>query len=142
MTPARWKPQLVQQRLRGAFAVEQRLPDTERPRGLTSVWPASPVQEFRDLVNWDDARERVWRSWARAKGAYRYEVSRMEEAQGWLSLVEEGERRCLAVWALAVARGILIRKVLRQRGWSRTTLVDGGSAHIAAILSERGLMVR
>ena len=30
----------------------------------------------------------------------------MEEAQGWLLLVEEGERRCLAVWALAAARDI------------------------------------
>ena len=146
MTPAQWTPRLVQQRLREAFAVELRLPDSERPRGLTSVWPASPVHEFRDMVNWPDVRERVWQSWARAKGGvFPHEVSRMEEAQGWLLLIEEGERRCLAVWALAAARGIPVRKVLRQRGWSRTTFyrkVDGGSAHIAAILSERGVAVR
>ncbi len=46
-------------------------------------------------------------------------------------LVEEGEPRCLAVWALTAARGIPVRKVLRQRGWSRTT-----------ILGERGVAVR
>jgi Domain of unknown function (DUF6362) len=110
---------LVQQRLREAFAVELRLPDSDRPRGLASVWPASPVHEFRDMVNWPDVRERVWQSWARAKGGvFPHEISRMEEAQGWLSLVEEGERRCLAAWA---ARGIPVHKVLRQRGWAPTT---------------------
>jgi hypothetical protein len=69
----------------------------------------------------------------------------MEEAQGWLLLVEDGERRCLGVWALAAARGIPVRKVLRQRGLSKSTFyrkVDGGSAHIAAILDERGVAVR
>ena len=121
MTPAQWTPRLVQQRLREAFAVELRLPDSERPRGLTSVWPASPVHEFRDIVNWPDVRERVWQSWARAKGGiFPHEVSRTEEAQGWLVLLE-GERRCLAFWALAAARGIPMRKVLRQRGGSRST---------------------
>src|SRR6476646_6315524 len=77
----------VKQRLREAFATERRLPDADHPRGLASAWPASPAYEFRDLVNWPDARERVWQSWARAKGVYPYEVSRMEEALGWLMLV-------------------------------------------------------
>jgi hypothetical protein len=31
MTLAQWTPQLVQQRLREAFAVELRLPDSDRP---------------------------------------------------------------------------------------------------------------
>ena len=69
----------------------------------------------------------------------------MEEAQGWLLLVEEGERRCLGVWALAAARGIPVRKVLRRRGWSKSTFyrkVDGGAVHIAAILGARGGAVR
>ena len=69
----------------------------------------------------------------------------MEEALGWLLLVEEGERRCLGVWALAAARGIPVRKVLARRGWSRTTFyrkLDSGAARIAAILSERGVAVR
>ena len=69
----------------------------------------------------------------------------MEEAQGWLLLVEEGERRCLGVSALAAASGTPVRKVLRQRGWSKSTFyrkVDSGSAHIAAILGERGVAVR
>ena len=124
--------------------VEQRLSDSDRPRGRISVWPASPVNEFR--VNWPDVRERVWQSWTRAKGGvFPHEISRMEEAQGWLVLVEEGERRCLAVWALASARGIPVRKVLRQRGWAPTTFyrkLDGGAVHIAAILTERGVAVR
>lgn len=65
----------------------------------------------------------------------------MEEAQGWLLLVEEGERRCLAVWALAAARGIPVRKLLRQRGWSKSTFyrkVDGDWRHPV----ERGVAVR
>ena len=69
----------------------------------------------------------------------------MEEAQGWLLLVEESERRCLAAWALAAARGISIRKVLRQRGWSRSTVyrkLDSGAAHIAVVLGQRGVAVR
>ena len=144
MRPAQWTPQLVRQRLREAFLVELRLPDADRPRGLASVWPA-PLHEFRDMVNWPDVRMRVWESWARAKGAYPYEVSRMEEAQGWLSLVDEGERRCLAVWALTTARGIPVRKVLRRRGWAPSRFyrkLDGAQARIAAILAERGVAVR
>ena len=69
----------------------------------------------------------------------------MEEALGWLPLIEEGERRCLAAWALATARGIPVRKLLRQRGWSPSTFyrkVDCGAGHIAAILGERGVAVR
>jgi hypothetical protein len=54
-------------------------------------------------------------------------------------------RRCLATWALAAARGVPVRKVLRQRGWSKSTFyrkLDGGAALIAAILGERGVVVR
>ena len=40
----------------------------------------------------------------------------MEEAQGWLLLVEEGERRCLGVWAFAAAREIPIRTHLFASG--------------------------
>ena len=53
-------------------------------------------------------------------------------------------RRCLATWALAAARGVPVRKVLRQRGWSRPTFyrkLDGGAARIAAILGERGDLI-
>jgi hypothetical protein len=143
---AQWTPRLVQQRLCEAFAVEQRLPDADRPRGLASVWPAMPLHEFHDVLHWPDARERVWQSWAEAKGGvFPHEISRMEEAQGWLLLVDEGERRCLAVWALAASRGIPVRKVLRQRGWSKSTFyrkVDGGSVQVAAILGKRGVAVR
>ena len=60
-------------------------------------------------------------------------------------LVEEGEPRCIAVWALTPARGIPVRKVLRQRGRSRTTFyrkLDCGAARISAILGERGVAVR
>ena len=145
MTPAQWTPQSGSAKTARSVLVELRLPDSDRPRGLASVWPASPVHEFRDMVNWPDVRERVWQSWAKAKGGvFPHEISRMEEAQGWLSLVEEGERRVLAVWALAAARGIPLRKLLRQRGWAPTTFyrkLDGGAARIAAILGERGVAV-
>jgi len=111
-----------------------------------SFWPAAPLHSFTEMLHWTDARERVWQSWARSKGGFHaFEISRMEEAQGWLLLVEEGERRCLGVWALAAARGIPIRKVLRRRGWSKSTFcrkVDGGAVHIAAILGEHGVAVR
>jgi hypothetical protein len=142
---AQWTPRLVQQRLREACTVELRLPDKDRPRGLASAWPAATLYEFHDILHWDDARERVWRSWSRAKGAYPFEVSRMEEALGWLSLVEEGERRVLSVWALTAARRIPLRKVLRQRGWAPTTFyrkLDGGAARIASTLDARGVAVR
>ena len=42
MMQAQLTPRLIQQRLREAFAVEQRLPDSGRPRGLVSFWPAAP----------------------------------------------------------------------------------------------------
>ncbi len=140
-----WTPHLVQQRLREAFAVELRLPEAGRPRGMASTWPATPTYEFKDLVSWSDSRERVWKSWERAKGAFPFEVSRMEESFGWLTLVDEGQRRCLAAWALAAASGLPLRKVLRKRGWSRTTFyrkIDAGAARIAVILAERGVAVR
>jgi hypothetical protein len=47
--------------------------------------------------------------------------------------------------ALAAARGVPVGKVLRQRGWSKSTFyrkLDGGAARIAAILGERGVVVR
>jgi AcrR family transcriptional regulator len=53
-------------------------------------------------------------------------------------------RRCLATWALAAARGVQVRKVLSQRGWSKSTFyrkLDGGAARIAAILGERGDLI-
>ena len=63
-----WTPRLVQQRLREAFAVEQRLPDSGRPRGQVSFWPAAQWHSFTEMLHWTDARERVWQSWARSKG--------------------------------------------------------------------------
>jgi hypothetical protein len=54
-------------------------------------------------------------------------------------------RRCLTTWALAAARGVPVRKVLHQRGWSKSTFyrkLDGGAARIAAILGERGVVAR
>ena len=46
---------------------------------------------------------------------------------------------------LAAARGVPVRKVLHQRGWSKSTFyrkLDGGAARIAAILGERSVVVR
>jgi hypothetical protein len=41
-------------------------------------------------------------------------------------LVEEGERRCLAVWALTAARGIPVRSATARRGRELVTLEDAG----------------
>jgi hypothetical protein len=42
-------------------------------------------------------------------------------------LVEEGERRCLAVWPLAAARGIPVRSATARRGRRLVTLQDAGT---------------
>jgi hypothetical protein len=44
----------------------------------------------------------------------------------WWWLVEEGERRCLAVWALTAARGIPVRSATARRGRQLVILEDAG----------------
>lgn len=142
---ATWSADQVRARLVEAFAIERRMPG-QGLRRLASAWPAAPLHEFRDLVGWDDARERVLDTWSKSKGVYSWEVTRMEEAIEWFRWLPEGERRCLMAWAAAKVRGIPIRKVLRKHGgWTHATFYrrrDQGSERIANRLNERGVAVR
>ena len=78
-----------------------------------------------------------------------HEVSRMEEALGWPGQVLANghaiEGRVLLAWAYCQAYGKPLRRMLRQKGWSRTTFykaVDNGSQRIADHLNKRAVMVR
>jgi hypothetical protein len=140
--PAVWTPADVLGRLLEAYEIERRLPGPRRqnaPRG--SSWPAI-THEFADLAGWgDEAREAVWADWARARGAHAYEVTRMEEAIGWLRVLDVGESRALEAWARAMATGASLRKVLVRLGYSRATLYrrrDEGAKRLARWLNERG----
>jgi hypothetical protein len=139
-----WSGDLVRQRLVDAFTIERRMPG-QRFATIASSWPAQPLHEFTDMLHWDDARERVWQSWERAKGVYPYEVSLMEEALDWLRWLPIGERRCLASWALASARGLSVRAMLDKRHWSRTTFyrkLDQAAQAISDRLNAQGVVVR
>ena len=142
--PATWTGELVRQRLVEAFAIERRMPP-ERFATMASSWPATPLHTFVEMLHWDDARQRVWDNWTKAKGVYSFEVSRMDEAIGWLSWLDVGERRCLAAWAAARARSIPVRKVLRHHGWSPTTFyraIEKAADRIADRLNQQGVAVR
>jgi hypothetical protein len=144
-TSAIWSAKLVQGRLVEAFTIERRMPGQRFTTIANYSWPVTPLHEFTDVLHWDDARERVWQSWAKAKGAHPYEVTRMEEAIDWLRLLPDGERRCLAAWALASACGMSLRTILAKRKWSRTTFyrkVDQASCRIADRLNAQGVVVR
>lgn len=145
-TPATWSGKLVLARLVEAYAVLKRLPDRDRTRGLMSAWPATPVHEFADVVNWEDASARVWESWGRPSSASSLEVSRMEAALTWLGWLPEGERRCLQILALASAtRRMKVRKVLKARGIPSSTFYtkcNQGAARIADRLNRDGIAVR
>jgi hypothetical protein len=146
--PIRWTPVHVRERLVEAFAIERRLPLARYgASGGRSTWPAMH-HEFTDLIGWsDEARQAVWADWSRAKGAFPFEVSRMEEAFDWLPLLDDhiGERRCLAAWALLSARRQSLRRILQRKGWSRATFyrrVDSGAWRIADRLNAHGVAVR
>lgn len=140
--PPHWTGAWVRGRLREAFEIDRRLPKATRSGGGNG-WPPI-LHEFADVVGWNDARSRVWADWQRAKGAYAFEVSRMEEAFGWLGILTDypGERRCLEAWARNTRS---LSSELRKRGWSRATFyrrVDDGSERIAAVLNCQGSKVR
>jgi len=137
-----WSGAYVRHRLREAYEVERRLPGGRRHNGGNG-WPAI-VHTFTDLVGWTDARERVWRDWARARGAYAFEVSRMDEAFGWLSILaaHPGERVGLAAWCRTNSS---ITALIRRNGWSRPTFyrrVNDGSNRIARALNVKGVKIR
>lgn len=142
VTPAQWSGAWVRGRLREAFDIERRLPRGGLSNG-GGGWP-SVLHDFADMVGWTDARARVWADWKRAKGAYAFEITRMEEAFGWLAILalHPGERRCLVAWAQNTTS---LRAMLLRRGWSRATFyrrVVDGSERIAVALNTRGVKVR
>lgn len=143
-TPAVWTGELVRQRLVEAIAIENRLPGDRRYTS-TSAWPTTPLHEWTDVLHWTDARQRVWDSWERAKGADPSEVSRMEEAIDWLRWVPMGERRCLEAWARAAAKGLNVSRMVEIRRWSRSTFYrkrDHAAHTIAERLNSQGVVVR
>lgn len=143
-TSSAWTAERVKDRLVEAFKVWRRLPADRRP-ALASSWPAQPVHDFVDVLHWDDARKRVWENWERARGAYSFEISRMEEAEDWLLWLDDGERNCLKAWAMVKSGGRSLTAALRKRKWSRTTFyrrVDQGAARIARRLNDQGVKVR
>ena len=139
-----WSPELVRDRLVEAYEIERRMPGP-RFTAIATAWPATPLHSFQDVLHWTDARQRVWDSWAKAKGCYPSEVSRMEEAQEWLRWLPTGERNCLNAWAACSAFGIPATRVLRKQGWKKTTFyrkVNDGSLRIACRLNAQGVVVR
>lgn len=143
--PATWTGELVRQRLVEACLTERRLPG-QGARRVQSAWPAAVLHSFTDVLHWDDARERVWNAWENVKGAEPIDVSKMEEAQAWLSwLADIDERRYLAAWSLASARGMSVRAIIEKRGIPRTTfyrVIDRAACRIAERLNKQGVQVR
>jgi hypothetical protein len=142
--PAVWTGEVVKARLVEAFETERKLPK-ERLLQVMNAWPATPVHGFEDMLGWEDSRERVWNDWSNTKSAYSFEISRMEESMLWLLWISDGERRCLASWALMTAIGRSVRHMLQRKHWSRTTYyrrVDQGSERIADRLIREGVKVR
>lgn len=144
--PSRWSPEMVQGRLVDAFKIEMKLPKERYAKvNSSSSWPVAPLVEFTDVIFWDDARQRIWESWYRAKGAHAFEITLMEQSIDWLMWLPEGERRCLRIWAEASAKGLRLRKILKMRGWPRSTFyraVDRGSVRISERLNAEGVQIR
>lgn len=64
---------------------------------------------------------RVWESWERGSGATSVEVSRMEEAFGWLRWVPMVERKALEAWASAAAARRSVSAMINKRGLKRSS---------------------
>jgi hypothetical protein len=146
-SPATWSAEIVRERLVEAFAIDRRMPGERRYGRMASAWPASPLHSFADQIHWgdDDARKRVWESWERGSGASAVEVSRMEQALGWLGWVPMTERRCLESWALATATNRSVSALLAKRGLARSTFYrhrDHAAQRIADRLNKTGVDVR
>ncbi len=150
--PRTWTGEWVKHRMVEAFTIERRIPDKRvGPAIVKGAWATIDTTDtFADRVYQGElARENVWDKWARAGGALPYEVSRMEEALSWPGQVLANghavEGKVLLAWAFCVAYGKPLRRMLRQRGWSRSTFyrcVDSGSKRIADYLNQRSVTVR
>jgi hypothetical protein len=147
--PATWTGELVKLRMLEAFTIEQKLPaDRHFIKKVTTAWPAQPLTEFHEMVGWDEGETRLrnWQSWENAKGAFSYEISRMEEAFGWLRWLSQIECDYLTAWALGKIKGTPRRKILRKHGaWTKTTFyrtIDNAVQLIATRLNGEGVQVR
>ena len=150
--PRAWNADWVKHRMVEAFTIERRIPDKRvGPAIVKGAWAQIDTTDtFADRVYQGElARENVWEAWARAGGALPHEVSRMEEALCWpgqvLSNGHATEGKVLLAWAFCIGYGKPLRRMLHQRGWSRTTFykaVDSGSAQIAVYLNQRSVAVR
>ena len=150
--PSKWTADWVKHRMIEAFTIERRIPDRRvGPAIVKGAWAKiDTTDSFADRVYQGElAREHVWDKWARAGGALPHEVSRMEEALSWpgqvLSNGHATEGKVLLAWAFCQAYGKPLRRMCRQRGWSRTTFyhcVECGAQRIADYLNARGTAVR
>jgi hypothetical protein len=142
--PSPWTADRVRQRLVEAFVTERRLPGQHFTK-IVSAWPATPLHSFTDMLHWDDARQRVWDRWEKAKGAYPIEVSMMEESFDWLRWLPKDERQCLEDWCKCEAFDIPVSKAMRYHGYKKTTFYrkrDDASDRIAYRLNTQGVVVR
>jgi Domain of unknown function (DUF6362) len=146
LAPASWSGDLVCGRMVEAYSILRRLPDRGRHRSVVSAWPAAVRHDFTDVLHWDDARERVWKSWERPQVASSIEISRMDEAMQWLNYLSvEQERRALQGWAAASANRLPLRKVLRQFNEAPSTFYryrNLAAERIAGRLNYDGVTVR
>lgn len=142
--PATWSADKVRERLFEAFTIERKMPG-QGTRRIASTWPAAVLHDFSDVLHWDDARERVWKSWENAKGAYSWEVSRMEETFSWLGWLPPLERRDLQAWAFAKAYHIPVARIMRRHRLTKTQFYrrrDAGAQAIADRLNKDRVTVR
>ena len=151
--PCTWTAEWVKHRMVEAFTIERRIPDKRvGPAMLRNTWKVATLDSFADVVAQGEApREAVWEKWAREGGAASVEISRMEEALGWPgAILANGggctvEARCLLAWAFHAARGRSLGRLMRQRGWSRSSFyraIDVGSTRIAERLNAKEVAVR
>ena len=142
--PTAWTADHVRDRLVEAAEIERRLPGLGTRR-LRSPWPAEVKHSWQDMVHWDDTRDRVLDQWEKAKGAYAYEITRMEEAQAWLLWLPKVDHQYLEAWAACTARNLSVRAMLDKRGWKRTTFyrtIKHATVIIADRLNKQGVAVR
>ena len=145
---ATWTGELVKRRLIEAFTTELKLPADRHFIKIKTAWLMQTIYEFHEMVGWDEGetRARNWQSWENAKGAFPFEVSRMEETFDWLRYIAKDERDCLEAWARGAVKGTPVRKILRKHGgWTKTTFyrsIDKAVQRIAARLNSEGVQVR
>ena len=142
--PQIWSAELVKARLVEAFDVDRRLPGRAMPRMVQNAWPFPVMHSFADLVS-QDTRGDAWRRMGRVRGAASWEVSRMEEAFGWLQdLVREPDRGALIAWCRR-PHSIALDRLLQRQGISRATFYRRAGRGLEAMveaLNRRKVPVR